>query len=119
MTTNTYNTRIYHELIQNELHGSHPQNELKLSYKGFPIERVPPYHLYEITPREGCDLPPTLAGKYTKLETLKGQIDRYLNEVPAATAETAYVQRPKKPKRGRPPMAVTPKPVKLIVEASV
>ncbi|MFI5420596.1 MAG: hypothetical protein ACHQ1H_06475 [Nitrososphaerales archaeon] len=67
----TYNTRIYHELIPNELHGSHPKTELNLSYKGFPIERTPPFHLYEITPREGCDLPPTLAGKYTKLETLK------------------------------------------------
>jgi hypothetical protein len=111
---NTYNTRIYHELISNELHGSHPQTELKLSYKGFPVERVPPYHLYEITPREGCDLPAMLAGKYTKLETLKGQIDRYLNEVPTATAATAYVERPKKRKRGRPPQ----KTVKPIEEAS-
>jgi hypothetical protein len=103
---NTYNTRIYHELIPNELHGSHPKENLELSYKGFPIERVSPFYLYEITPREGCDLPPMLAGKYTKLVTLKGQIDRYLNEAPTATEETIYIERPKKRGRGRPPKNV-------------
>jgi hypothetical protein len=90
---NTYTTRTYHELIPNELHGSHPHTELKLSYKGFPVERVPPYHLYEITPREGCDLPVMLSGKYTKLETLKGQIDRYLGFSATVSARALKVAK--------------------------
>jgi hypothetical protein len=109
--------KVLKQFLQNELHGSHPQTGLKLSYKGFPVDRLPPFCLFEITPREGCDLPPMLVGKYTKLDTLKGQIDRYLNEVPTATAETAYIERPpKKRGRGRPPKKVdgTTEPAKLI-----
>ena len=82
-----YNSKIYYEYVPDELQGSHPK-ELKLSYKGFPIERRPPYLLFEITPREGCDPPAMLSGKYTKYETLERQIDHYLEEVPAATPET-------------------------------
>ena len=88
-TTDYYTTKVYHEIIPAELHGSHPKPDLRLSYKGFPIECLPPYHLYEITAREGCDLPNMLAGKFTKIEMVHQQIDYYLQQEPKATVETA------------------------------
>ncbi len=98
----TYKPRVYYELIPDELQGSEPKAQFQTSYKGFSIGKVSPHQLYEITPREGCDLPNMLAGRYTKLSTLKEQIDKYLAEFPTATPETAYVERPKKRGRGRP-----------------
>jgi hypothetical protein len=71
-------------------------------YQGFTIKREYPYYLFEIEPREGFDLPPMLSGKYTKLDLLQAQIDKYLWENPEETADTAYVEKFTKPGRGRP-----------------
>jgi hypothetical protein len=60
-------------------------------YRGFSIVRERPYHLFEIKPKDGYDLPPMLSGKYTKLHTLLAQVDKFLFENPKATADTAYI----------------------------
>jgi hypothetical protein len=72
-------------------------------YRGFSIERLSPYYLFEIVAKDGCDVVPMLAGKYTKLSTLHSQIDEFFRLNPnVTTAEQAYVKRYVKPGRGRP-----------------
>ena len=76
--------------------------DLPEPYRGFSIVRERPYYLFEIKPRDGYDLPPMLAGKFTKLATLRAQVDKFLLENPKATADTAYIEKTTKPGRGRP-----------------
>jgi hypothetical protein len=71
-------------------------------YRGFSIVRERPYYLFEIKPRDGYDLPPMLSGKFTKLDTLRAQVDKFLFENPKATADTAYIEKIAKLGRGRP-----------------
>jgi hypothetical protein len=77
-------------------------------YGGFKIKREYPYYLFEIEPREGFELPPMLSGKYTKLDLLHAQIDKYFTENPEETADSAYLEQFKKRGRGRPKKNKTP-----------
>jgi len=70
-------------------------------YRGFQIVRQRPWFLYEVRPKDGYDLPPIMAGKFTNLELLKQAVDTFLAK-PKASAETAYKKQIEQPKRGRP-----------------
>jgi hypothetical protein len=98
-----YRTSYFNEVIEPELQGSRPETaeQLTSSYRGFPFRRLNQFYLWEIVPRENCDLPAALAGRYTKLATLKSQIDKYLSE-DDATVDAAFKPRTQPPRRGRP-----------------
>jgi hypothetical protein len=83
----------------------------EIEYKGFTIRSVPDYALYQIV-KPGDTLPASLGGQFTKIELVKSQIDRYMEETEAAVKidslpEFLAVARhepysPEKIKRGRP-----------------
>jgi hypothetical protein len=77
--------------------------ELKLTYKGLPIERSKEYSLYSIVPPDGYDIVAQLAGSYTKLDTLKEAIDRFILSSHLAT--DAFIKQNAPAKRGRPVLA--------------
>jgi hypothetical protein len=72
-------------------------------YKGYTIERYPPYFLYRIKPPEGFSPPRMLSGAFTQIERLRTEIDNFFKFYPHETAESSWVENaPPKPKRGRP-----------------
>lgn len=98
-----YKQQVYYEPIEPELSGSHPKTKITITYKGFDIESVPPFHLYRVAPREGYDLVRRLEGQFTKLDGIKTAIDNYFLDATEATVDSAYVAQPvTKQKVGRP-----------------
>jgi hypothetical protein len=71
-------------------------------YRGFPIQRLGPYFLYEIIKLEGYMLPARIDGSFTKLELLHTEIDKYLEDNPNATADNSYIPANLKRHVGRP-----------------
>jgi hypothetical protein len=79
-----------------------PRADRPITYRGFLIELDAPHSLFRIGEREGCALPSMLSGLFTSFDKLKSKVDMYFAQHPDATAEAAYVERPKKRGRGRP-----------------
>jgi hypothetical protein len=75
-----------------------PSSELETEYKGFKIRKRIELNLYCIICPDGKELHKSLEGDYTKMELLKGQIDRFLEE--HGTIHAAFIDMPE-PKRGR------------------
>jgi len=79
----------------------YPLNDvLKSTYEGIPWKRGQDYLLYEIVVPDGFEIVSSLAGKFTKLESLHNAIDKFL-EI-NGSAETAFIEKDAPPKRGRP-----------------
>jgi hypothetical protein len=84
-----------------------PSSELETEYKGFKIRKRIELNLYCIVCPEGKELHKSLAGDFTKMELLKGQIDRFLVEHGTIHAALADLPIPKRG-RGRPQKWRTP-----------
>ena len=78
----------------------YPTHELKLIYKGLPIQRSPEHSLYSLVPPNGYDVIPQLAGSFTKVETLKAAIDNFI--LSCHVASDVFFEKNAPPKRGRP-----------------
>ena len=85
-----------------------PRADRPITYRGFLIQQHAPFSLFGVVARDGYDLPAMLSGCFTNFEKLTAKVDMYFAEHPSSTAETAYVQRPKKRGRGRPRKIIGP-----------
>jgi hypothetical protein len=75
------------------------------SYRGFKIIRTGPHFQYFIEPREGFEVTGRLVGTFTKVPTLKAQIDMWFVENPTAGPDDAFVAKVIRRGRGRPSKA--------------
>jgi hypothetical protein len=84
-----------------------PRADRPITYRGFLIELDAPHSLFRIVEREGFELPSMLSGLLTSFDKIKSKVDMYFAQSRDATAEAAYLERPKKRGRGRPRKIVT------------
>jgi hypothetical protein len=92
-----------------------PSSELETEYEGFKIRKRIELNLYCIVCPDGKELHKSLEGDFTKLELLKAQIDRFLEEHGTIHAAFSDLTTPKRG-RGRPP--IKRKPIEELVAQS-
>jgi hypothetical protein len=95
-----FTSRVFY---QHETAPPYPPNELKVTYKGLPIQRSPEHSLYSIVPPDGYDVVAQLAGSFTRLDKLKAAIDQFILTCHIAT--DVFFEKDAPPKRGRPVLA--------------
>ena len=84
-----------------------PSSELEIEYKGFRVRKRIEMNLYCIICPVGKGLHKSLEGDFTKMELLKSQIDRFIEEHGTIHAAFSDLPEPKRG-RGRPPKMRTP-----------
>ena len=77
-----------------------PTPQLELIYKNFVLHKRAGYHLWKIIPPEGKETHRALSGEWTKIETVKQAIDRFIAEEGFEAA--FFTPEPPAPRRGRP-----------------
>ncbi len=77
-----------------------PSPQLEIIYKNFVLHKRAGYHLWKIIPPEGKETHRALSGEWTKIETVKQAIDRFIHE---EGFDKAFITpEPPPVKRGRP-----------------
>ena len=82
-------------------------SRLEGEYRDFKIHKQMELNLYSIVAPDGKKIHPSLDGAYTKMELLKGQIDKFLSEYGTIHAAFTDIDPPRRG-RGRPHKNRTP-----------
>jgi hypothetical protein len=108
-------SRVYYS---HETAPPYPIAELKLSYKGLPIQRSPEHSLYSLVTPSGYDVVPQLAGNFTKLSNLHEAIDHFI--LSCNVASDVFFEKNAPPRRGRPTLDKNkPTLAKLLKETQI